>query len=99
MKTDFTREALDDLRRIEDHIAEDNPRRARRFVDELIDAASAIARSPLAYPVVPRYADLGIRRRVYGRYLVFYRVEGDRVTVIPILHGARDYDALLFPDG
>ena len=98
MKTVFTLEALEDLQRIGDHIAEDNPRRAGLFVDQLVNAASEIALSPMAYPLVPRYADLGIRRRVYGRYLLFYRAEPNQVTLIHVLHGARDYDALLFPD-
>jgi plasmid stabilization system protein ParE len=35
---------------------------------------------------------------VFGAYLIFYRVEADRVSIIHILHGARDYEALLFPD-
>jgi toxin ParE1/3/4 len=37
----------------------------------------------------------GMRRRVYGNYQIFYRVTGDQIFVIRVLHGARDYDALL----
>jgi plasmid stabilization system protein ParE len=39
----------------------------------------------------------GVRRRPVGDYLIFYRVAADRVEVVHVLHGARDYEALLFP--
>ena len=97
MKVVLTYEALRDLETIRDAISIDNPARAGSFVRELIDKAGGLAEHPKAFPLVPRYADLGIRRRVHGNYLIFYRVEPDRVTVIHILHGARDYEALLLP--
>lgn len=50
---------------------------------------------PLRYPIARRYEAKGIRRRVYGNYQIFYRVIGEQVFVIRVLHGARDYDALL----
>ena len=45
-----------------------------------------------------RYKHLGIRRRVHGNYLIFYRLRGDLIEVIHILHGAMDYGALLSPE-
>ncbi|GAA0296597.1 type II toxin-antitoxin system RelE/ParE family toxin [Sphingomonas oligophenolica] len=98
MKVVLTAEALGDLERIGDYIARDNPMRARSFVAELLDKARGLATMPQGFPVVPRFAHLGVRRRVHGGYLIFYRVEKDRITVLHILHGARDYEALLFPD-
>ena len=47
---------------------------------------------------MPRHAHLGVRRRVHGAYLIFYRIEKEAVVIIHILHGSRDYEALLFPD-
>ena len=98
MKVVLSDEARGDLERIGDHIAQDNPTRARSFVRELIEAAREIGDMPEGFPLVPRYERLGIRRRAHGNYLIFYRIEATRVTVIHILHGARDYEALLFPD-
>jgi toxin ParE1/3/4 len=40
-----------------------------------------------------------LRRAVHGNYLIFYRVDPDHVVVVHVLHGARDYDAILFPEG
>ncbi|MEH2524525.1 plasmid stabilization system protein ParE [Bradyrhizobium sp. AZCC 2176] len=48
-------------------------------------------------PLAPRYEHLGIRRRPFGRFLIFYRVNKDAIEVVHILHGARDYEFLLFP--
>jgi len=53
---------------------------------------------PEAFPLVPRYARQGIRRYLHRNYLVFYHIEADRVVIIRVLHGARDYESVLFPD-
>jgi plasmid stabilization system protein ParE len=98
MKVVLSAEALSDLQQIGDYIAQDNPARARSFVAELLGKAGELADMPRAFPVVPRYAHLGVRRRVHGSYLIFYRVADEGVTVIHVLHGARDYEALLFPE-
>lgn len=98
MKVVLTDEALADLEAIIDYIALDNPERARSFSAELLAKARELADMPSAFPLVPRYAELGIRRRKHGRYLIFYRVGENRLTVIHILHSARDYEALLFPE-
>ena len=41
---------------------------------------------------------IGIRRRPFGNYLIFYRIGIDAIEVVHILHGARDYEPLLFPE-
>jgi toxin ParE1/3/4 len=95
MKVRLSSEARKDLIAIGDYIARGNPLRASTFVEELVKACVEISSTPLGYPIVRRYEAKGIRRRVYGNYQIFYRVTGDQVFVIRVLHGARDYDALL----
>jgi toxin ParE1/3/4 len=51
---------------------------------------------PLAFPLVPRFEQHGIRRRSYRGYLIFYQLKGDRIAIVHILHGARDVETLLF---
>jgi toxin ParE1/3/4 len=98
MKVVITAAARSDLIEIGDFIQADNPDRAVTFVDELLDRCLSLADMPRAYPLVPRYERFGIRRRVYQNYLIFYRIQKNRIEVIHILHGARDYEAILFPD-
>ncbi|KAF7961500.1 plasmid stabilization protein [Cupriavidus sp. UYMU48A] len=88
-----------ELEAIADYIARDNPRRALSFVQELRDRCLSLADMPLAFPLVPRYEDRGIRHRVHGNYQIFYRVMGDppaRIDVLHVLRSARNYAALLF---
>ena len=99
MKVVIGRAAEADLEAVADWIAQDSPRRALSFVIELRDACMALGYAPRAFPLVPRYGTHGIRRRVHGNYLIFYRIDPDQITIIHILHGARDYELLLFPDG
>jgi toxin ParE1/3/4 len=51
---------------------------------------------PEAFPLVPGHHKSGIRRRVHGNYLIFYKVARERIVVIRVLHGAMDYEARLF---
>lgn len=88
-------EAERDLEAIGDFIAEDNPDRAISFIRELHARCLSLVEFPERFPLVPRYASLGIRRRVYGNYLIFYRITSDAIIVLHVLHGAQDYTALL----
>ncbi|MDO9103676.1 MAG: type II toxin-antitoxin system RelE/ParE family toxin [Methylovulum sp.] len=93
-----TNEAKADLVSIGEFIRPHSPKRAITFVDELLDRCETLADMPEAYPLVPRYEHHGIRRCAYRDYLIFYRVFEDLIEIIHILHGARDYEVLLFPD-
>ena len=99
MIVEFTAAALADLQSIGDYIAQDNPSRAVSFVQDLSRSCMDIGDMPLAWPIVPRYEHLGIRRRVHGRYLIFYSVAAGRITIIHVFNGAMGIDALMFPDG
>jgi toxin ParE1/3/4 len=87
-----------DLEHIADYIAAHNPARALTFVRELRDKCEALADAPRAYPLVPRYEHFGIRRRPYGDYLIFYRIGVDAIDIVHILHGAQNYEPILFPE-
>jgi len=84
-----------DLLAIGTWIAEDNPARARTFINELREVCKSLGDTPRAYPMVDRYKRFGVRRRAYRDYLVFYRLGIEQVEVLHILHGARDYEAIL----
>ncbi|TPJ27394.1 type II toxin-antitoxin system RelE/ParE family toxin [Mesorhizobium sp. B2-7-2] len=94
----FTDQAEGDLEAIGDHIASDNPFRAMTFVRELRNACIELCTMPERCQLVPRHQSSGIRRRVYGNYLIFFRIHMDAVEVLHILHGATDYERILFPE-
>lgn len=95
----ITAEAETDLERIADHIAKDSPPRALSFVTELRARCERLVEAPKGFPLVPRYEHTGVRRRVYGAYLIFYRAGPETINVIHILHGAMNYEPILFPEG
>jgi plasmid stabilization system protein ParE len=98
MRVVLSGEAKADLREIGLFIARDNKTRARSFVRELQAKAHDAANMPRVFPLIPRYEHYGIRRRPYRDYLILYRIEDIRISIVRILHGARDYEALLFPE-
>ncbi len=91
-------EAEADLESIGDHIAKDNPARAASFIRELRNQCMEQADMPHAFPLVSLYERYGVRRRVYGNYLIFYRIDTDSLVVLHVLHGMMDYASVLFPD-
>jgi len=88
-------EAEQDLEAIGDFIAGGSPKRAISFTLELREKCLELADIPEGFPVVSRYAAQGVRRRIYGRYLIFYRMSDDEVTILHILHGAQDHTVIL----
>ena len=93
----ITAAAEHDLETIADRIAQDNPARALTFLAELRRRCETLIDAPEGYALIPRYEALGIRRRPYRDYLIFYRVAGETIEILHVLHGARDYEAILFP--
>ncbi|MDG3439334.1 type II toxin-antitoxin system RelE/ParE family toxin [Nitrospirillum amazonense] len=98
MKVVLSGRARAGLRAIALYIARDNKDRAITFVRELERCALEIGRMPEAFPLLPTHEASGIRRRVFRDYLIFYRVQAGQVSIIHILHGAQDYDGILFSD-
>jgi plasmid stabilization system protein ParE len=99
MKVVISGSAAAELEEIGDYIAARNPARAVSFVQELRERCEGLVDAPRTHALVPRYERAGIRRCVHGNYLIFFRIETDSIVVVHILHGARDYEAILFPEG
>jgi toxin ParE1/3/4 len=91
----FTYRAEADLEAIGDWIAQDNPSRAISFVQDIRRACLSLADTPRISPLVSGFEDRGIRRRTYRGYLIFHRLVGDVIEIMRIIHGARDYEAIL----
>jgi plasmid stabilization system protein ParE len=53
---------------------------------------------PLANAVIPEAAELGVdyREKLFGNYRIIYRVSGDAVIVLRVIHGARLLDLSFF---
>jgi toxin ParE1/3/4 len=95
MKVAIAEEAEFDLEAIGDYIARDNPQRAVSFIRELRVRCQSLSEYPRRFPVLQHRAESEIRKLIHGSYLILFRIQGDTVTVVRILHGATDYGTVL----
>jgi len=98
MKLVFSTAAEADLEAIGDYIALENPLRAVSYIREIRGKCMELREMPEAFPPVPHHEATGIRRRVHGNYLIFYRIHEQAVEIIRVLHGSMDYRHLIVSD-
>lgn len=98
MKVELSGNAEADLRSIVDWIAPDNPAAARALSQQLRLSCSALSRLPKRFPLVRRVNGRDLRKRAHGSYLIFYTIWDNRVEILRIVHGSRDWAALLVDD-
>src|SRR3972149_1337745 len=89
--------AEQDLLSIHDWIANDNPRRASSFVEELDKRISKLASHPYlgVVPRHPRLKESGYRVLIIDSYLAFYKVRGSTVQIHRVVHGSRHLDSII----
>jgi toxin ParE1/3/4 len=93
MRLGFSPLAIADLEAIGDFIVEDSPPAARRFVGELRERCTRILNAPRGGSLRPELGE-NLRSVPFGRYVIFYDVEDEVVTVQRVLHSARDIEAI-----
>lgn len=89
--------AQEDLVSVFDFIAQDNPTRARSFVDMLDKRIGLLEQRPLLGRI-PRHSKLreyGYRVLIVEAYLVFYLVRGQEIEIHRVIHGSRNLDHLV----
>ncbi len=71
------------------YIAGDNRPAADRWLSRLCDKFLLLASQPL---IGQTRAELGpdIRSFSVGRYVIYYKVAGQRIRILRVLHGSRD---------
>lgn len=77
-----------DIESIADHIAADNPAAALRLVESFIARWELLATQPRSGAQRDDLA-AGVRHVVIGNYLAFYRLAGDGVEIVRVIHGRR----------
>jgi toxin ParE1/3/4 len=87
-------QADSDLAGIFDYVAKDRPRAAARVVGKIIKRLDSLADHPLSGEAQPKYG-VDTRFSTVENYLIVYRPRDQGIEVVRVLHGARDYDALL----
>ncbi len=93
MRVRLSRFIQSDLEAIADWIAEDNPRRAVTFIQEIREAFQKIGRDPLIYQLRPEIGT-DARFAVVGRYLILFWIDGNVVRIERVVHGNRELPPL-----
>ena len=85
-----------DLEEIGDYIAQDNPMRAVSFVTDLRAQCEKICLNPAGYRRRPELSG-DLRSCAHGNYLIFFEFTKEQVTIVRILHAARDIPEVFKP--
>ena len=93
-------EARRDIRSIQDYIANDreSPRTALRVIEKILNRIENLLNFPDSGTLLSPKVKLPTNYR-YVRaagYLIFYRHENNQIIVDRIIHGKRNYIAILF---
>ena len=94
MAIKFTRPARRDVDGIVGYIAKDNPKAAEVFANSLVQKFAALHEAPL----IGRDRDdfgKGLRSFPFGSYPIFYRSADFGITIVRVLHGARNLPDVL----
>jgi toxin ParE1/3/4 len=78
-------------------IARDNPSAALKWARDLDEKLRKLAEMP-GSGTDRKDLRPGVRSSPFGNYLVFFKPARDGITVIRVLHGARDYTRFSKPD-
>lgn len=99
-KIRLTPEAANDLREIKQYISAElkNPTAAVRVVERITKSIRVLQNFPAAGVSLESKTGYSTdyRMLVSEKYLVFYRVNGDIVSIIRVLNGRQDYLRILF---
>ena len=81
-------EAVEDIDEIAAYIAKDSPHYAKAVVNRLMAASRRLDDQPLRGRVVPELGSR-YRERFIHSYRMIYRVDGDEVLIVAVIHGKR----------
>jgi len=90
MNVRWTDTARGHLRAIRAYIAQDSPKHAAGMVERLLRRTRQITEFPLSGRQVPEYFVPQVREVIEGPYRIIYHVEPDKLTVLAVVHAARD---------
>jgi len=94
VKVIFSPEAEADLESIGDYIARESPYRALSFTRQVRTACAELAAYPRRFERLNQFRQREVRRRIFQAYLIVYEVLETQVSIVRIIHGAMDRDAI-----
>lgn len=92
--------AIADVQEIKAYIAEGNPQAATKMGNTIYAKIKKLADFPKigTSPSSKINIQTDYRFLVCGVYLIFYKIEGEYISIYRVLNGVRDYLSILFED-
>lgn len=90
MSLAWTQAAVDQLRAIEDYIAQTSPTYAQAVIQRIVDRANKVTTFPRLGAEVAEFRDESVREVLERPYRIIYRVSEAEVKVLAVVHGARE---------
>jgi len=83
--------AEEDLEAAASYIHRDSPVYAASFVDRALEAGRSLNEFAERGRIVPELRDSSIREIFVYSYRLVYRIEDDRISILALIHGRRDF--------
>jgi len=83
--------AEEDLDSAAEYIHKDSPVYAASFVDRALNAGRSLDKFAERGRIVPELNEENIREIFVYSYRLIYRIEGDQISVLALIHGYRDF--------
>jgi addiction module RelE/StbE family toxin len=83
--------AEEDLEAAASYIHRDSPVYAASLVDRVLEAARSLDEFAERGRTVPELSDSSIREIFVYSYRLLYRIEDDRISILALIHGRRDF--------
>ena len=83
--------AEEDLEAAASYIHRDSPVYAASFIDRALEAGRSLDEFAERGRMVPELGDSRIREIFVYSYRLVYRIEDDRISILALIHGRRDF--------
>jgi len=83
--------AEEDLEAAASYIHRDSPVYAASFIDRALEAGRSLDEFAERGRMVPELGDSSIREIFAYSYRLVYRIEDDRISILALIHGWRDF--------
>lgn len=94
LQVSFSPDAEKNLEQIEEYITDNGSAEvAEKVVDEIVDRCGDLSDMPRSGRARGEIGQ-GVRSATSGAYVIYYRVHAEKVEILRVWHGSRDYAAL-----
>ncbi len=91
MKVIWSDQAKEQLEAIFNFASRTSELYAQRLINRLVARADVLGDFPEMGRINPKLQELAVRELSEAPYRIFYRIEREKVEIIGVVHGARDF--------